>query len=91
MKTLHAEFLYHCDLYCIVLTYCTLKCLPTSIHGSHTIEFTSIERENICILVYPQLIILVWFVLLYFSPPPKFSPKLFLKPNLFIRVVAFVF
>ena len=70
MKTLciYAEFLYYWDLYYIVLTNCAWKCLHASVHGSQIVKFAYIERENICIHVYPHLIFLK-FVLYFFIFP----------------------
>ena len=48
-----------------------------TVYGSHSVMFAFIERKNIFLHVYPQLSFSVWHVFFYFSPPSKFSPKLF--------------
>ena len=46
---------------------------------------TYIERENIFLQVNPQIFFFkVRFVCFYFSPPPKFSPKLFFPKTCFV-------
>ena len=73
-NTLHVEFLYHWDLYCILynLNWLCLKCLHASIYGSHSIKIAYIERENIRIHVHPY----IFFLFL------KFGLCLFIFPHL---------
>ena len=61
------------------LNWLGLECLHASVYGSHSVEFAYIERDNIFLRVYPQLFFFFLFglCLFKFSPPPKFSPKLF--------------
>ena len=59
-----------------------------TVYGSHNVKFAFIERENIFLYVYPQPNFLkLGLCVFYFSPPPKFFPKLFF-PKL---VVFFLF
>ena len=88
-NTLHVEFLYHWDLYCILynLNWLCLKCLHASVYGSYSVKFSCIERENICIHVHPYFIFLffkVWYVLIYFSYLLHFSQS-------YISQTCFVF
>ena len=51
--------------------YFFLNTLHAYIYGSHSVKFAFIERENIFLNVSST------YVSFSFSPPPKFSPKLF--------------
>ena len=58
-----------------------------TVYGSHNVKFAFIERENIFLHVYPQPNFLkLGLCVFYFSPPPKFFPKLF-----FPKLVFFLF
>ena len=54
-----------------------------TIYGSHNVKFAFIERGNIFLYVYPQLNFFLSLVCVsLFSPPPKFSLKLFFPKHI---------
>ena len=56
----------------------------------HIVLCLHLLKERICFLhMYPELSFQVWFVSFYFSPPPKFSLKLFL-PKLVLFFPIFI-
>ena len=86
------------------LNWLYLECLHASVYGSHSVKFAYIERENIFLHGYPQLLFffLVFPHLLNFFQNCFFQNlccfpyfyrgrKLFLKSMLFIRGVASIF
>ena len=86
-NTLHAEFLYHWDLYCIVLTNLLEVFVCICLWVSHIVSSLHTLKERIFVFMYIlNLFFFLFFSLvcvsLYFSPPPKFSRNCFFQ-NLF--------
>ena len=61
----------------IVSSFHSILKLHVYIYGSHSVKFAFIERKNIFLSVS-----LTYFSF-SFSPPPKFSPKLFFPKHFF--------
>ena len=86
-NTLHAEFLYHWDLYFIVLTNLLEVFVCICLWVSHIASSLHILKERIFVFMYILNLFFFFFfslvcVSLYFSPPPKFSRNYFFQ-NLF--------
>ena len=84
-NTLHAEFPYHLDLYCIVLTINWLcqECLHASVYGSHSIKFAYIKKESIFVYMCTLDLFFKFSLCFFIFPHLQNFPQNHFSQNLF--------
>ena len=88
------EFLFHWELYCIVLSYHAWKCLYASVHGLHGVMLCIKWNKEYWYSMCNFCVIFFYLLKIIFSKNcsiiKKKGRKLFLQLLLFIRGVLFV-